>query len=88
MNHKHRKVLHSLFSHPIPGNIHLHEVETVLKEMGAELSHSGHGRLSVSLRGQRATFHSADHELSKDEVHHVKRFIEACGIEPTRDYPL
>ena len=45
MNHKHRKVLHSLFSHPLPGNIHLHEVEPVFRELGAELSHSGHGRL-------------------------------------------
>ena len=88
MNHKHRKVLHSLFSHPIPNNIHLHEVETVLKELGADLGHSGHGRLVANRNGQQATFHGADHGLSKDEVHNVKKFIESCGIEPARDFPL
>lgn len=88
MNHKHRKVLHSLFSHPLPGNIHLHEVEPVFKEMGAELSHSGHGRLMVNMNGHTATFHGSDHGLSKDEVHNMKKFIETCGIEPARDYPI
>jgi hypothetical protein len=88
MNHKHRKVLHSLFSHPLPGNIHLHEIEPVFKEMGAELSHSGHGRLMVNMNGHTATFHGSDHGLSKDEVHNMKKFIETCGIEPVRDYPL
>jgi hypothetical protein len=88
MNHKHRKILHSLFSHPIPGNIHLHEVEPVFKELGADLDHSGHGRLLVSMNGHKATFHGADHGLSKDEIHNMKKFIETCGIEPERDYPL
>ena len=88
MNHKHRKILHSLFSHPLPSNIHLHDVESVFKEMGAELSHSGHGRLQVAMNGKSATFHGADHGLSKDEVSGLRRFIETCGVEPERDYPL
>ena len=86
MNHKHRKVLHSLFSHPLPGNIHLHEVEPVFKEMGAELSHSGHGRLMVNMNGHTATFHGSDHGLSKDEVHNMKKFIETCGIRGILNY--
>ena len=88
MNHRHRKVLHSLFSHPLPSNVHLHEVESVFKEMGAELGHSGHGRLQVNLNGNMATFHGSDHGLSKDEVTSMRKFIEACGVEPSRDYPL
>jgi len=55
MNHKHRKVLHSLFSHPLPGNIHLHEAESVFRELGAELGHSGNGRLMVSMNGKCTT---------------------------------
>jgi hypothetical protein len=88
MNHRHRKVLHSLFSHPLPSNIHLHEVESVFKELGAELGHSGHGRLTVSLNGHAASFHGSNHGLSKDEVVSMRKFIEACGIDPGRDYPL
>ncbi len=88
MNHRHRKVLHSLFSHPIPSNIHLHEVESVFKELGADLSHTGHGRLNVALNGNNATVHGSDHGLSKDEVSSLRRFIETCGIDPVRDYPI
>lgn len=88
MNHRHRKVLHSLFSHPLPSNIHLHEVEAVFKDMGAELGHSGHGRLTVALNGKNATFHGSDHGLSKDEVSNLRHFVESCGIDPARDYPL
>ncbi len=88
MNHKHRKVLHSLFSHPLPSNVHLHEVETVFKELGADLGHSGHGRLMVTMNGNSATFHGADHGLSKDEVVNLKKFFERCGVEPERDYSL
>lgn len=88
MNHRHRKVLHSLFRHPIPSNVHLHEVESVFKELGAELSRTGHGRLAVSLNGKTATIHGADHGLSKDEVTNLRKFIEGCGVDPVRDYPL
>ena len=87
MNHRHRKILHSLFSHPLPNNIHLHDVETVLREMGAEVDHTGHGRLSAKSNGQAVTVHGADHGLSKDEVVKLRKFIEASGVDPTRDYP-
>lgn len=88
MNHRHRKVLHSLFSHPVPSNIHLHEVESVFKEMGAELGRTSHGRLSVSINGKTATIHGSDHGLSKDEIANLRKFIEGCGVDPARDYPL
>lgn len=79
MNHKHRKVLHGVFSHPIPSNIHLHDVETAMKELGAELGHSSHGRVTVTMNGHTASFHGADHGLSKDEVTSVRKFLESCG---------
>jgi hypothetical protein len=37
MNHRHRKVLHALFAHPVSANIHANDVEAVLTELGAEL---------------------------------------------------
>lgn len=88
MNYHHRKILHSVFSHPLPSNIHLHDMETVFKELGAELNHSGHGRLMVKMNGHSATFHGADHGLSKDEVTNMRKFFETCDIDPARDYPL
>jgi hypothetical protein len=88
VNHRHRKVLHALFSHPIPTNIHLHDVEHVMKELGAEMGHSGSGRLSVKLNGSALTVHGSDHGLSKDEVTGLRHFLQSVGIDPERDYPL
>jgi uncharacterized tellurite resistance protein B-like protein len=88
MNHRHRKVLHSLFSHPVPSNLHLHELESVFREMGGEIGHTSHGRLSVRHKGQMLTVHGSDHGLSKDEVARARKFIESCGVDPVRDYPL
>lgn len=80
MSHKHRKTLHAVFSHPIPSNIHLHEVEAALKDLGGEFGHSSHGRLTVSMNGHTASFHGSDHGLSKDEVVSVRKFLESCGF--------
>lgn len=88
MNHRHRKILHSLFSHPVPGNIHLHDVETMFRELGADTGHTGHGRLNINLNGKAASFHGAGHGLSKDEIGHLRKFIGSCGVDPARDYPL
>lgn len=82
MNHSHRKVLQRLFAHPVPGNVHLHEVEAVLRELGAEVGHSGHGRFAATLNGQHIALHGTDHELSRDEVVAVRRALEAAGVAP------
>ena len=37
MNHRHRKVLHALFAHPVSANIHFKEVMHVFEELGAEI---------------------------------------------------
>lgn len=88
MNHRHRKVLHALFAHPVNANIHFRDVESVFKELGAELGHSGNGRLSVHLGGHTAAFHAAGHSVPKQEVTQIRKFLETCGIDPGRDYPL
>lgn len=87
MNHSHRRILHSLFAHPMPTNLHLHEVEHVLRELGAEVGHSGHGRFSAVLKGQHVTLHGGDRTLSKDEVATLRRALEGAGVAPA-DFPL
>ena len=88
MNHRHRKVLHALFAHPVSANIHFRDVESVFKELGAELGHSGNGRLSVRLSGHTVAFHAAGHSVPKEEVAQIRKFLETCGVDPGRDYPL
>jgi hypothetical protein len=88
MNHRHRKVLHALFAHPVSANISFKDVESLLSELGGEVGHTGHGKLKVELNGHSAAFSTAPHSLPKEEVAQVRKFIAAAGIDPARDYPL
>ena len=88
MNHRHRKVLHQLFQHPIATNVHFGDVETVLKELGATLENRSGDAFSVALNGHNAVFHRAHHEVPKDEVMKLRHFLDGAGVVPARDYPL
>ncbi len=87
MNHHHRKVLHSLFSHPVSSNINRGEVEAVLRTLGATLDHGHGGRLVVHFNGHTHGFGGAHHTLSKDEVAETRKFLTTCGVDPEK-YPL
>ena len=88
MNHRHRKVLHTLFAHPVNTNIAMKDVESVLRELGADVSEAHSGRLHVVLNGHSVNFSHAKHSLGKQQVMQVRKFIETCGIDPKRDYPI
>ncbi len=88
MNHKHRITLHALFAHPISSNIDPRIVRATLEELGAEIAHGGHGHLLVTLNGFTHGFHDSRHNLSKDEVVPMRKFLTDAGIDPERDYPL
>lgn len=88
MNHKHRAVLHALFSHPVSNNIDPKEVKSMFEAIGGEISHGGHGHLIVRLNGATHGFHESRHNLSIDEVSAIKKFLTEAGVDPVRDYPL
>lgn len=88
MNHKHRAALHTLFAHPISTNIDPKLVKTTLEELGAEIAHSGNGRLVATLKGVSHGFHDNHHSLSKDEVAGLRKFLTEAGVDPARDYPI
>jgi hypothetical protein len=88
MNHKHRAILHALFAHPMSGNIDPKAVHSMLQELGADITHSRHNHLMVTLNGFTHGFHEAQHSLSKDEVAALRKFLTDAGIDPARDYPL
>jgi hypothetical protein len=88
MNHRHRKVLHAIFSHPVSANIDPKAMEAVFEELGAEVSRSGSGRLAVKLGSHAHAFHNTQHSLSKDEVVAIRHFLTQSGVDPARDYPL
>ncbi len=88
MNHRHRKVLHGIFAHPVSSNLDPRLVHATLEELGAEVAHGGHGQIRVTLNGHTHGFHDTHHSLSKEEVVALRRFLEGAGVDPARDYPL
>ena len=44
--------------------------------------------MAAELNGHTVAFHHAKHNLLKQAVQQIKKFIVDCGIDPTRDYPL
>jgi len=88
MNHHHRKILHQIFQHPVNANLSFRDVESVLGELGAEMENRHGSRIAVTLNGSTVVIHHGGHDVHKDEVTQVRKFIESCGIEPERDYPL
>lgn len=88
MNHRHRKVLHSLFAHPVSGNISLKDVAAVFDELGAETDTNHKGRLHVQLNGTSAVFPHAGHDLPVEEVQKIRKFLIDAGVDPATQYPL
>lgn len=82
MNHRHRKVLHQLFAHPISANIDFNDVQSVLKELGADVEDRAGARVAVTLKGHTVLFHHANHSVPKEEVQQIRRFLIGCGVAP------
>lgn len=82
MNHRHRKVLHALFAHPVSANIDPKHVQSVFEELGAEVDHTGTGRIGVKLNGHSHAFHDTHHSLSKEEVVALRNFLTEAGVNP------
>jgi len=86
MNHKHRKILHAIFAHPVSNNIAFKDVVSVFEELGAEVENKTGNRIGVKLNGHSVAFSHAHHSLPKEEVMEVKKFLTTCGIDPEQ-YP-
>ena len=86
MNHRHRKVLHAVFAHPVSANISFKDVEHVLADLGAEIDNRAGNRIGVTLNGHTAAFTRVHHDLPKEEVIQIRKFLSACGVDPAQ-YP-
>jgi hypothetical protein len=87
MNHRHRKTLHSIFAHPINNNLDYTAVVHVLEQLGAEIENKSGNRIGVTLNGHTVAFTHVSHDLPKEEVVQIRKFLETCGIDPEA-YPV
>ena len=86
MNHRHRKILQSLFAHPVSANIGFKEVVHVLEDLGAEIENKSGNRIGVRLNGHSAAFVHSHHDLPIEEVVQIRKFLTTCGVDPAA-YP-
>ena len=86
MNHHHRKTLHALYAHPLSANIDFDAVIHVLESLGAKVDHKTGNRVGVTLNGHTAAFSYVSHDLPKDEVVQIRKFLTTCGVDPAA-YP-
>ncbi len=87
MNHRHNRTIQAIFAHPISANIDFKDVVHTLESLGAKIENKSGNRIGVALNGHTAAFVHAQHDLPKDEVVQVRKFLAACGIDP-KNYPV
>lgn len=82
MSHKHQRLLESIFSEPVSGNIQWREVESLLHHLGAEINSVRGGRVHVFLNKIEGVLHRPHHShaMGKQEVRHLREYLASAGI--------
>jgi translation initiation factor IF-3 len=83
MNKKQEKTLAAIFEEPVRANIDWHDVESLLKSLGAVITQGRGSRVRVSLNGVRAVFHEPhpEQEMQKGAVRSLRGFLMEAGVE-------
>ncbi|MGY6410625.1 MAG: type II toxin-antitoxin system HicA family toxin [Alkalilacustris sp.] len=78
------RVLRDVFDNPTRADVRWHDIETLLRSLGAEITEGSGSRVRVKLSGVRAGFHRPhpQPETDKGALASVRRFLKEAGIEP------
>ncbi len=84
MRTKHKKTLDLIFQDPIRSDVRWIDIESLLRELGAEIIERKGSRVSFHLRGKVAVFHRPhpQNETDKGSRKSVRRLLRGVGIEP------
>ena len=85
MSHKHKKLLRSIYTDPISGNIRWREVESLLNHLGAEIDYHHGARVRVLLNKAEGQLHRPHHNgaCTKQDVKHLREFLAHAGVTPS-----
>jgi len=83
MNKKQLKILELIFKDPIQSNIKWVDVESLLKNLGADLSEGNGSRVRIILNNTRAVFHRPHpkREIDKGALMSVRKFLINAGVK-------
>lgn len=81
---KHERTLAAIFADPVQANIAWSDTESLLRNLGAEISEGKGSRVRVALGGRLAVFHRPHpaKEMNKPAVKSVRRFLTEAGVSP------
>ena len=84
MNKRHRRTFDAIFAQPISGNIKWKDVESLLRNLGADLTERSGSRVALSLNNCVAVFHRPhpSPNMDKGAIRDLRRFLQKAGITP------
>jgi len=81
MKSKHRKTLALIFARPVSGNIRWNDIESLFKNLGAEISEAEGSRVRVFLFGEIRVFHRPHPSPMTDKgaVESIRKWLDENG---------
>lgn len=79
---KHTLTYQAIFAMPVKSNIVWKDIESMLVNIGAEITEGSGSRVRIYLNGVRAVFHRPHpkKETNKGAVISMRRFLQAAGV--------
>ena len=83
MNKKQRQTLERVFEKPERSDIAWHDIESLFKALGADVSEGRGSRVRVALKDVRAVLHRPHPKrvMNKSIVRSVRRFLLETGVK-------
>lgn len=84
MKRKHQATLERIFARPTSGNVKWHDVEALLRELGAEIEEAEGSRITVVLFGVVRVFHRPHPrpDTDKGALASLRQWLEDNGVTP------
>lgn len=84
MKRKHQRTLDAIYAHPASANIQWQDIESLFRELGAEISERAGSRVAVVLFGEVRVFHRPhpSPDTDKGAVASIRRWLEQHGAVP------
>ena len=84
MNTKHRKTFDLIYENPVRSDVVWSDIESLLINVGAEISEGKGSRVRIALNGIRAVFHRPHpkRETDKGALKSMRQFLTEAGVRP------
>ena len=84
MKRRNQRTLAAIFAHPTSANLPWHEIEALLKELGADISEREGSRVAVVLFGEVRVFHRPHPtpKTDKGAIVSIRKWLQQHGATP------